>query len=50
MGYLFRCDDCDVEFIIVIDNYTEREVLQTDEPYCPYCGVKSHVEFIRASE
>ena len=43
---LYHCNDCEGrEFIIVDDE--EALVPKTYPPYCPYCGKKDGVEFVR---
>ena len=46
MNLLYHCNDCDGrEFIIVDDE--EALVPKMYPPYCPYCGKKDVVEYIR---
>ena len=50
-SYLYRCGDCgDREFIIADSEelpVEQNQVPRVYPPYCPYCGKKDKVNFIR---
>ena len=51
MNLLYQCDDCAREFIINdgFDEDTETVLLvpKVYPPYCPYCGKKDGIKFVR---
>ena len=50
MALLYHCNECECEgreFIIVDSEEEDTLVPKVYPPYCPYCGKKDGVEFVR---